>query len=136
MERLTERKRNFDGTGVAIKEITDGLLTPFAGKILTKLADYEDLEEQGLLLRLPVSKDKMVYHVKYRWTKCVNYEEEYPFCENYNCDGYCDSKKEYYIQPQNLIFQTICFLQNEIGKTVFLTREEAEKKLKELNNEA
>ena len=53
MERLTERERNVDGTGVAKEEITDGLLKPFADKILTKLADYEDLEEQGLLVRLP-----------------------------------------------------------------------------------
>ena len=130
MDRLTERIENVpDGEpGVWVKE--HDYITA-----AEKLADYEDLEEQGLLLRLPVLRDKVVYHVKYRWTKCVNYKEEYPFCENYNCDGYCDSKKEYYIQPKNLIFQTICFLQNEIGKTVFLTREEAEKKLKELNNE-
>lgn len=53
MERLTERERNVDGTGVAKEEITDGLLKPFADKILTKLAVYEDLEEQGLLARLP-----------------------------------------------------------------------------------
>lgn len=53
MERLTERERNVDGTGVAKEEITDGLLKPFADKILTKLAVYEDLEEQGLLMRLP-----------------------------------------------------------------------------------
>ena len=53
MERLTERERNVDGTGIAKEEITDGLLKPFADKILTKLADYENLEEQGLLVRLP-----------------------------------------------------------------------------------
>ena len=53
MERLTERERNVDGTGVAKEEITDGLLKPFADKILTKLAVYKDLEEQGLLVRLP-----------------------------------------------------------------------------------
>ena len=41
MERLTERERNVDGTGVAKEEITDGLLKPFADKILTKLAVYE-----------------------------------------------------------------------------------------------
>ena len=35
MERLTERERNVDGTGVAKEEITDGLLKPFADKILT-----------------------------------------------------------------------------------------------------
>ena len=63
MERLTERERNVDGTGVAKEEITDGLLKPFADKILTKLADYEDLEEQGLLVRLPDDLFKKVYRI-------------------------------------------------------------------------
>lgn len=63
MERLTERERNIDGTGVAKEEITDGLLKPFAEKILTKLADYEDLEEQGLLVRLPCKVGDTVYRV-------------------------------------------------------------------------
>ena len=38
MERLTERERNVDGTGVAKEEITDGLLKPFADKILTTIS--------------------------------------------------------------------------------------------------
>ena len=63
MERLTERERNVDGTGVAKEEITDGLLKPFADKILTKLAVYEDLEEQGLLVRLPCNVGDTVYRV-------------------------------------------------------------------------
>ncbi|WP_462360874.1 hypothetical protein [Paraprevotella clara] len=63
MERLTERERNVDGTGVAKEEITDGLLKPFADKILTKLAVYEDLEEQGLLVRLPCKVGDTVYRV-------------------------------------------------------------------------
>lgn len=83
MERLTERERNVDGTGVAKEEITDGLLKPFADKILTKLAVYEDLEEQGLLVRLP--------------------------CKVGDID--------------------------KIGESLFLTREEAEKKLEEMKND-
>ena len=63
MERLTERERNVDGTGVAKEEITDGLLKPFADKILTKLAVYEDLEEQGLLVRLPCKVGDTVWVV-------------------------------------------------------------------------
>ena len=65
MERLTERERNVDGTGVAKEEITDGLLKPFADKILTKLAVYEDLEEQGLLVRLPCKLNGTLYSVNY-----------------------------------------------------------------------
>lgn len=32
---------------------------------MEKLADYEDLEEQGLLLRLPISEDAPVYSIEY-----------------------------------------------------------------------
>lgn len=71
MERLTERERNVDGTGVAKEEITDGLLKPFADKILTKLAVYEDLEEQGLLVRLPCKVGDMV------WDNDFGYPESY-----------------------------------------------------------
>lgn len=63
MERLTERERNVDGTGVAKEEITDGLLKPFADKILTKLAVYEDLEEQGLLVRFPCKVGDDIYRI-------------------------------------------------------------------------
>ena len=67
MERLTERERNIDGTGVAKEEITDGVLKAFADKILAKLADYEDLEEQGLLVKLPAN-NKKIYIISSRYT--------------------------------------------------------------------
>lgn len=89
MERLTERERNIDGTGVAKEEITDGLLKPFADKILTKLADYEDLEEQGLLVRLPCKVGTVVYRIEIRgWTKSSicgkRFSEDCEYCEEKN----------------------------------------------------
>lgn len=120
MERLTERERNIDGTGIAKEEITDGLLKPFADKILTKLADYEDLEEHGLLVRLPCKVGDTVYKItrfcsggirdcgySYECSECPEYK---PFIE--------------YIEFKIPILK-------DIGKNVFLTREEAEKKLEE-----
>lgn len=135
MERLTERERNVDGTGVAREEITDGLLKPFADKILTKLADYEDLEEQGLLVRLPDDLFKKVYRITYEYTECSKFGETVIDCENYNCNCDCDSEKKFYIVENNLKFMLFCNYYNELGKTVFLTREEAVKKLEELKNE-
>lgn len=132
MERLTERERNVDGTGVAKEEITDGLLKPFADKILTKLADYEDLEEQGLLVRLPDDLFKKVYRITYKYTECSNFGETVIDCENYNCNCDCDSEKKFYIVENNLQFMLFCNYYNELGKTVFLTREEADKKLEEM----
>lgn len=60
MERLTERKRNFNGTAISKKSMIDRegypTVSDYASKVLTKLADYEDAEEQGLLLRLPCNE--------------------------------------------------------------------------------
>nr|DAZ40590.1 MAG TPA: hypothetical protein [Caudoviricetes sp.] len=131
MERLTERERNVDGTGVAKEEITDGLLKPFADKILTKLAVYEDLEEQGLLVRLPCKVGDMV------WDNDFGYPESYEIkAFSY---GYCDSYVEPDIEDEIIFYYenytgsiTGAFPMSEIGKTVFLTREEAVKKLEEM----
>ena len=131
MERLTERERNVDGTGIAKEEITDGLLKPFADKILTKLADYEDLEEQGLLVRLPCKVGDMV------WDNDFGYPESYEIkAFSY---GYCDSYVEPDIEDKIIFYYenytgsiTGAFPMSEIGKTVFLTREEAVKKLEEM----
>ena len=134
MERLTERERNVDGTGVAKEEITDGLLKPFADKILTKLAVYEDLEEQGLLVRLPANKNAEIYLISSRWTICSKCGSRF---DEYSCSGEyeCDSKKEYYVRPTCLSSINVSFYANQFGKTVFLTREEAKKKLEEIQND-
>lgn len=46
MERLTERKRNFNGTAMSKKSMIDRegypVVSDYASKVLTKLADYED----------------------------------------------------------------------------------------------
>lgn len=103
---------------------------------LEKLADYEDLEEQGLLVKLPCKVGDMV------WDNDFGYPESYKIkAFSY---GYCDS----YVEPDigiedEIIFYyensdgsiTGAFPTSEIGKTVFLTREEAEKKLEEMKNE-
>ena len=131
MERLTERERNVDGTGVAKEEITDGLLKPFADKILTKLAVYEDLEEQGLLVRLPCKVGDMV------WDNDFGYPESYEIkAFSY---GYCDSYVEPDIDDEIIFYYenytgsiTGAFPMSEIGKPIFFTREEAVKKLEEM----
>ena len=135
MERLTERERNVDGTGVAKEEITDGLLKPFADKILTKLAVYEDLEEQGLLVKLPDDLFKKVYRITYEYTECSKFGETVIDCENYNCNCDCDSEKKFYIVENNLQFMLFCNYYNGLDKTVFLTREEAVKKLEKMKHE-
>ena len=136
MERLTERERNVDGTGVAREEITDGLLKPFADKILTKLAVYEDLEEQGLLVRLPCKVGDMV------WELCLCDDENYKIfpmiVKTVSEYGTLRQAKKditiwniYAESDYTYMYKSFA----DFGKTVFSTKEEAEKKLEELKNE-
>ena len=135
MERLTERERNVDGTGVAKEEITDGLLKPFADKILTKLADYEDLEEQGLLVRLPCKVRDIV------WELCLcddgNYKIFPMIVKTISEYGTLRQVKKditiwniYAESDYTYMYKNFA----DFGKTVFSTKEEAEKKLEEMKN--
>ena len=75
MERLTERYKDPIANTVLIKECGDKLCKNICDdieydcskcgleKALEKLADYEDLEEQGLLVRLPVPLGSKVYWI-------------------------------------------------------------------------
>ena len=106
-------------------------------KIVEKLAEYEDLEEQGLLLRLPCKVGDTVYCIYKRYTKCSEYEQE---LDEYSCQGCecleCDSHKELYVQSQKAYsLDWIVSNLKRFGKTVFLTQEEAEQKLKEMESD-
>nr|DAP30201.1 MAG TPA: hypothetical protein [Caudoviricetes sp.] len=100
-----------------------------------KLCDYEDLEEQGLLVRLPCKVGDML------WYNILGYTESYEikaFSYGY-CDGYIEAGEEI---GDEIIFYCEnhtgsiigSFPMSGIGKIVFLTREEAEKKLEEMKN--
>ena len=100
-----------------------------------RLKEYEDLEEQGLLLRLPCKVGDTVYCIYERYTKCSENEQEF---DEYSCQGCecleCDSHKELYVQSQK-VYSLDWIVSNlkRFGKTVFLTQAEAEQKLKEMN---
>ena len=99
-----------------------------------KLKDYEDLEEQGLLLKLPCKVGDTVYCIYERYTKCSENEQEF---DEYSCQGCecleCDSHKEFYISQQKAYsLDWIVTNLNNFGKIVFLTQAEAEQKLKEM----
>lgn len=113
---------------------------PVNARILTyeeadKWQEYKNLEEQGLLVKLPCKVGDMV------WDNDFGYPESYEIkAFSY---GYCDSYVEpgigiedeiifYYENYTHLISITGAFPMSEIGKTVFLTREEAEKMLEEM----
>lgn len=104
-------------------------------KWLKELKSYKDAEEHGLLVRLPCKVGDTV------WDNDFGYPESYEIkAFSY---GYCDSYVEpgigiedeiifYYENYTHSISITGAFPMSEIGKTVFLTREEAKKKLEEM----
>ena len=61
------------------------------------------------------------------WTKYTEYDEKNNKCK-------CDIRKEYYIAEVDLQYIPIKSYYNCLGEFLFLTREEAEKKLEEIKN--
>lgn len=127
MERLTERNdignyfypkcfEKCDGLGASSKcdncELTSS--------VCEKLGEYEDLEEQGRLVKLPCKIGTEVYNIT--WWDDVQ--------EKVVVKGktYCRTVRKHKVTKS--IFSYFDIL--EFGKTVFLTKSEAEAKLKEL----
>lgn len=132
MERLTQREND---NLIMVKQDNGEYIPAYRDednfKAIKKLADYEKLEEQGLLMRLPCRVGDTV------WDNDFGYPELYEIkAFSY---GYCDSYVEPDIEDQIIVYYensigsiTGAFPMSEIGKTIFLTREEAEKKLEEM----
>ena len=99
-----------------------------------RLKHYEDLEEQGLLLKLPCKVGDTVWCIYRRWTKCKEHNQEFDKCSCIECGGFdCSSKTEKYISEQKAYsLDWIVTNLNRYGETWFLSKEEAEKKLAEM----
>ena len=138
---MTERLTEIQSAGYDLKELNSEWCNKYCEKqkaytcnecgiyqAIQKLAHYEDLDEQGLLLQLPCKVGDTIYVNgilgvgKYRVIR-VDYHS-----------NLATKRSEFYIEallvsnPEN----SIGFYDKEIGKTVFLTQEEAERKLKEM----
>lgn len=140
MERLTERyipndeKKGIAGIKVFESEKTIPLVKVLSGEYLypaiEKLATYEDLEEQGLFVRLPCKVGDTVYRVNAGAKQPIipmTVSEIHFLC---------------YKNERAVRFDAIgkedmgesCYRLEDIGRIVFLTHEEAEKKLEEMKN--
>lgn len=106
MERLTQREND---KLIMVKQDNGEYIPAYWDKdnfkAIKKLADYEDLEARSLLVRLPCKVGTEVYYI-------LGVPNKTP-CAIDKC-----------------VFKLSDI--NKIGKTVFLTREEAEKKLEEM----
>ena len=92
---------------------------------LEKLAEYEDLEEQGRLVKSPCNVGDTVYVKMASYCKTHYAEAEVRDFVHFISCGFCAVVTSKYFDKQNIPF-------SEFGKTVFLTKSEAEAKLKEL----
>lgn len=119
MDRLTDKVRNFDGTASAKQSLVNkGMPSDYCSKILTKLAEYEDAEEQGLLLKLPVPIGGEVY--------CI--------ANNFGVKEISKNVVLSYVTAPNSTGGVIArgymgTLFGIVGKRVFATQEEAEQAL-------
>ena len=93
------------------------------GSPTEKLADYEDLDEQNLLLRLPCPIRTTVYNTT--WWDCVQEKVK------------VDEKTFYRTVHKHKVSKSTFSLLDiyDFGKTVFLTQAEAEQKLKEIESD-
>lgn len=96
--------------------------------VLKKLADYEDLEEKGLLLELPCKIGDTIWWLN---GKLIMESEVASF--TVDVDGVYFMYVEYHDKKTDKIYSYSLEVGN-IGKTVFLTQEAAEQKLKEMEN--
>nr|DAZ47309.1 MAG TPA: hypothetical protein [Caudoviricetes sp.] len=98
-------------------------------QIAEKLTNMEQMEEQGILVRLPRKAGGTVYTLSYRYDCKNDYDckafQKWKCEENIPCEY---EKKEYFVKKTQFCLTML----NSLGKTVFLTREEAEKALEEI----
>lgn len=119
MERLTDSNKE-------IPTLVDN--AEYWLKVYFKLKDYEDLEEQGRLVKLPCNRGDKIYFIKSAFSMA-----HFPIEARITsiCGVDCDNDVMYSsITEYNKIDRR--FKSSDIGKTVFLTKSEAEAKLKEL----
>lgn len=94
--------------------------------MIKKLADYEDLEEQGLLVRLPCKVGDIMFR--------INKGAKNPVIE-LTVTQIDITTRSYNLEVIDRDYGELMCFKNDIGRTIFLTREEAEKKLEEMKKD-
>ena len=128
-KRKTEKYENLNGVNtLETADISLSFIKEYwehrqVKEYLEELKRYRDLEEQGLLLRLPCPIGTTVYNTTW-W----DYVEE-----KVKVDG----KTFYRTVHKHKVSKSIFSLLDvkDFGKTVFLTKAEAEQKLKEIESD-
>lgn len=90
-----------------------------------KLAEYEQLEEQGLLVSLPCKVGDTTFR--------INEGAKNPIIE-LTVTQINIIRKSYNLEVVDKDGGELMYFKKDIGNSIFLTREEAEKKLEEMEN--
>ena len=124
MSRLTnETLENAINTYKTVVEACDGvsdddycpILDKVTVELLEELKEYRNLEEQGLLLKLPCKVGDVVYHPSKYWKRVFEYA----------VIGICVYTEDIWIKCGNGYSYIL-------GREIFLTKAEAEKALAEM----
>lgn len=134
MARLTERNENkellvreeerlLNANGIITKDEMYKIMRHLA----EKLAQYEDKEEQGLLLQLPCKVGNTAWYID-------NDDDNYPIEIRIT---HIEIKENYilYYAEEKEDCGTLAFDSDDFGKTIFFTQAEAEQKLKEMESD-
>lgn len=126
MERLVDNIYTF-------KDKVEECENAYLLAIQKKLKDYEDLEEQGRLLKLPCKVGDTVWDNDCG-RPCAYTITAFSFgeCEEYIFEPVTTKEVVFYYTNSSGSI-TGSFAESEIGKSVFLNKSEAEAKLKELH---
>ena len=115
------RKLNDDGGCI------NGCIVP---KLYKHLAEYEDLEEQGLLLKLPCKVGTVAYLIDHNFVrmerkpiKCII--DEFTVDRYNDCYAVLNGAEKFYMMRRFRAINIKLF-----GETIFLTKEDAEKAIK------
>ena len=108
----------------------------YENNIYEKLREYENLEEQGLLLRLPCKIGSEVWEIERQfWIDRKGCKD----CIYFGNDGfgdYCDYDEDNYPACTKIVHKKFNMrMLRDFGETIFLTKEEAEQKLKEMESD-
>lgn len=119
MERLTMKTEDgYERRSIKVKN----------QQLINKLAEYEDLDEQNRLIKLPCKVGDTVY--------CIENKEIYTcIVEKTSISKNNGVWVEISFPKEMPDIVAIEYNSNDIGKTVFLTKSEAEAKLKELRGQ-
>ena len=143
MERLTEKIGNTNcvkGCGSNCKygfqhcRTEDWENCKTIDDVIDKLAEYEDLEERGLLFRLAVKVGDTLYYISDGFIEPCTVETI--FISDYtDKDGNRSYMAEIHFDREDCPYVSTEIYFTDIGKTVFLTQAEAEQKLKEMESD-